>query len=136
MVQLEHEIASKSTSERKPTGPESVDYFEEETSPILPSDGIKISESDVKHHNVEESPSNSKSSGVEVVNKDSAQEEADDVELGGFFLEDAPSNEIMPPNILELQKQEKIKKLSEKKNVEKLAGIWKMVSLCAAFYGV
>ncbi|KAF7842782.1 DExH-box ATP-dependent RNA helicase DExH7, chloroplastic isoform X1 [Senna tora] len=121
-LQHEHEIASKSTSERKPSGSESADCFEKEipfdaevsSTIILPSDGITVDERDVKHQN------------VEVVKKDSAQEEADDVELGGFFLEDAPSSEIFPSDILEIQKQEKIKKLSEKKNLEKLAGIWKM----------
>lgn len=140
-IQHEHEIASKSTSERISTGPEAVDCCEEETlsgaevysTVILPSDGITVDESDVKHHNVEENPANSDLSGVQAHRKDSAQEEADDVELGGFFSEDAPSNETLPSDILELQKQEKIKKLSEKKNLEKLDGIWKMVSLYATF---
>ncbi|KAJ4717401.1 putative ATP-dependent RNA helicase [Melia azedarach] len=53
------------------------------------------------------------------------EDESDDVELGGFFLEDAPSCEVLPPEILELQKQEKMRELCSAKNLEKLEGIWK-----------
>lgn len=55
------------------------------------------------------------------------EDESDDVELGGFFLEDAPSSEVLPPEILELQKQEKMRELCSAKNLEKLEGIWKKV---------
>ena len=49
--------------------------------------------------------------------KDSAQGEVGDIELGGLFLEDASPSEILPPDILKVQKQEKIRRLSEKNNV-------------------
>lgn len=58
--------------------------------------------------------------------KRAAKEESEDVELGGFFSEDAPSNDGLPPEVLKLQKQEKMKLYNEK-NLEKLDGIWKKV---------
>ncbi|XP_028762861.1 DExH-box ATP-dependent RNA helicase DExH7, chloroplastic isoform X2 [Neltuma alba] len=133
-AQHELEIAFRSTSEERSSGPGPADCTKEETpcepegypTVILSSDEIIADKSDAKQHNVKENPSNSDISGAQVVRKDSAEEEADDVELGGFFLEDAPSNEMLPSDILEIQKKEKIKKLCEKKNLEKLDGIWKM----------
>lgn len=98
---------------------------------ILPSDGAAINGSDVENHSVEGDLT--KSCLPEVyVEKDSAQGEAGDIELGGFFLEDVPSNEIHP-DILKAQKLEKIKRLSEK-NLDKLDGIWKKVNLLATFH--
>ncbi|KAI9107308.1 hypothetical protein K1719_021696 [Acacia pycnantha] len=133
-AQHELEIASKPTSEGRSSGPKPVDCAEEETScepggysnVILPSDEITVDKSDAMQDHVKENPANFDMSGAQVVRKDSAEEEADDVELGGFFLEDAPSNEMLPSDISEMQKQEKIKKICEKKNLEKLDGIWKM----------
>uniref|UniRef100_A0A2C9V5D8 RNA helicase n=1 Tax=Manihot esculenta TaxID=3983 RepID=A0A2C9V5D8_MANES len=52
-------------------------------------------------------------------------DDARDVELGGLFFEDAASNEALPPEVLELQKKEKMRELSSGKNLEKLDGIWK-----------
>nr|XP_027190710.1 DExH-box ATP-dependent RNA helicase DExH7, chloroplastic isoform X2 [Cicer arietinum] len=89
---------------------------------ILPSDGAAINGSDVENHSVEGDLTKSCLPEVHV-EKDSAQGEAGDIELGGFFLEDVPSNEIHP-DILKAQKLEKIKRLSEK-NLDKLDGIWK-----------
>ncbi|KAL4654864.1 hypothetical protein ACB092_01G411400 [Castanea dentata] len=57
--------------------------------------------------------------------KPPTEEESDDVELGGFFSEDATSNDVLPPEVLKLQKQEKMRKLYNEKNLEKLDGIWK-----------
>ncbi|GFY88556.1 RNA helicase family protein [Actinidia rufa] len=48
-----------------------------------------------------------------------------DVELGNFFLEDASSSDIIPPEVVNLQKKEKVRELSSEKNLEKLEGIWK-----------
>ncbi|KAI4298953.1 hypothetical protein L6164_032458 [Bauhinia variegata] len=131
-LQYGNEVASNSASQIRSTASESCDFSKEETpcytegnsATILPSDETTIDETDVKHDSLEETSVSSSSLGVQVVEKGSA-EEAGDVELGGFFLEDAPSNEILPPDILKVQKQEKIRKLSEKKNLEKLDGIWK-----------
>lgn len=55
------------------------------------------------------------------------EDDAGDVELGGLFFEDAASNEALPPEVLELQKKEKMRELSSGKNLEKLDGIWKKV---------
>ncbi|KAL5787272.1 hypothetical protein ACOSP7_004221 [Xanthoceras sorbifolium] len=52
-------------------------------------------------------------------------DESEDVELGGFFLEDAASSDTLPPEILKLQQREKMKELCSDKNLEKLDGIWK-----------
>ncbi|XP_057446913.1 DExH-box ATP-dependent RNA helicase DExH7, chloroplastic-like [Lotus japonicus] len=60
------------------------------------------------------------------VERDSAEGEGGDIELGGLFMEDEASNEKLASDILKAQKQEKIKRLSEeKKSLEKLDGIWK-----------
>ncbi|KAG9147531.1 hypothetical protein Leryth_007315 [Lithospermum erythrorhizon] len=53
-----------------------------------------------------------------------SEEEVQDVELGGFFLEDDASD-VVPPDLLELQKKEKLRELSSGKNLEKLEGVWK-----------
>lgn len=135
-AQHELEIASKSTSEGKCSGSEPVDCVKEDaqcdpggySTVTLPSDEITFDKNDARQHDVKENPANSDMSSAQAVRKDSVEEEADDVELGGFFLEDAPSNEMLSSDILEMQKQEQIIKLCEK-NLEKLDGIWKMVSL-------
>ncbi|KAJ1400427.1 P-loop containing nucleoside triphosphate hydrolase [Sesbania bispinosa] len=128
-IEYEHEISSNSASERASTGHEPFDCFKEKTPSdaegfILPSDGTSVNASDVEHHSMDENLAKSCSPVVDKGN-DSAEGDVGDVELGGFFLEDVPSNEILPPDILKLQKQEKIKRLSEKKNLDKLDGIWK-----------
>ncbi|KAG5229327.1 ATP-dependent RNA helicase [Salix suchowensis] len=52
-------------------------------------------------------------------------EESEDVEIGNIFLDDASSNDVLSPEILELQKREKKRELCSEKNLEKLDGIWK-----------
>uniref|UniRef100_A0A6N2M934 RNA helicase n=1 Tax=Salix viminalis TaxID=40686 RepID=A0A6N2M934_SALVM len=52
-------------------------------------------------------------------------EESEDVEIGNFFMDDASSNDVLSPEILELQKREKKRELCSEKNLEKLDGIWK-----------
>jgi ATP-dependent RNA helicase DHX29 len=59
--------------------------------------------------------------------KPAVEEESEDVELGGFFSEDTVSNDVLPPEVLKLQKQERMRKLYNEKNLEKLDGIWKKV---------
>ncbi|XP_022748669.1 DExH-box ATP-dependent RNA helicase DExH7, chloroplastic isoform X3 [Durio zibethinus] len=49
----------------------------------------------------------------------------EDVEIGDFFLEDTSVNDALPPEVLKLQKKEKMKELYSEKNLEKLDGIWK-----------
>ncbi|XP_057466071.1 DExH-box ATP-dependent RNA helicase DExH7, chloroplastic-like isoform X1 [Actinidia eriantha] len=53
------------------------------------------------------------------------EEGSGDVELGNFFLEDASSSDILPPEVVNLQKKEKVRELSSEKSLEKLEGIWK-----------
>ncbi|KAM7478823.1 hypothetical protein LguiA_027036 [Lonicera macranthoides] len=53
------------------------------------------------------------------------EEESGDVELGNFFLEDASSAEVLPPEVVKLQKKEKMRELLSGKNLEKLEGFWK-----------
>lgn len=131
---IEYEqISSDSTSERasivhEPSIEKTPRDAEGSSVIILPSDGAAIVESDVEHNSVNLAMSYLPAVHAE---KDSAQGEAGDIELGGFFLEDVPSNEILPPDILKAQRLEKIKSLSEKKNLDKLDGIWKKASLLA-----
>lgn len=133
---LEYEqISSNSTCERASTSHEPLEKTpcdaEGYSVIISPSDGTAINGNDVEHHSTKENLAKSCLLAVHV-EKDSAQGEARDIELGGFFSEDVASNEILPPDILKVQKQEKIKRLSEK-NLDKLDGIWKKVSLLATF---
>ncbi|THG03149.1 hypothetical protein TEA_001716 [Camellia sinensis var. sinensis] len=53
------------------------------------------------------------------------EEESGDVELGSFFLEDVLPGDVLPPEVVELQKKEKMRELASGKNLEKLEGIWK-----------
>ncbi|KAF8411855.1 hypothetical protein HHK36_004414 [Tetracentron sinense] len=52
-------------------------------------------------------------------------EEPEDVELGNLFSEDASSNGMLPPEVLKLQKKEKISQLSSGQTLEKIDGIWR-----------
>ncbi|XP_076947486.1 DExH-box ATP-dependent RNA helicase DExH7, chloroplastic isoform X2 [Bidens hawaiensis] len=54
-----------------------------------------------------------------------ADEDSGDIELGDMFLEDSSSGQVLPPEIMEMQKKEKMKELTSEKNLEKLEGIWK-----------
>ncbi|KAJ4966079.1 hypothetical protein NE237_017928 [Protea cynaroides] len=51
-------------------------------------------------------------------------EEPGDVELSGLFSEDASSG-ALPPEIVEMQKKEKIAQMFSGQNLEKIDGIWK-----------
>ncbi|KAL6964433.1 RNA helicase [Sarracenia purpurea var. burkii] len=53
------------------------------------------------------------------------KEESKDIELGDFFLEDASSGEVLPPEVVNLQKKERMRELQSGKYLEKLEGIWK-----------
>ncbi|KAL9451593.1 hypothetical protein AB3S75_013205 [Citrus x aurantiifolia] len=57
--------------------------------------------------------------------QEKTEDEPADVELGGFFSEDALFGDNLAPEILELQKKEKMRELCSDKNIEKLDGIWK-----------
>lgn len=59
--------------------------------------------------------------------QEKTEDEPADVELGGFFSEDALFGDTLAPEILELQKKEKMRELCSDKNIEKLDGIWKKV---------
>ncbi|KAL9309993.1 DExH-box ATP-dependent RNA helicase DExH7 [Arabidopsis thaliana] len=62
------------------------------------------------------------SSGQDLVASD---EDSEDVELGDTFFEEIPPSEISPHELLELQKEEKMRELRSEKNLGKLDGIWK-----------
>lgn len=57
---------------------------------------------------------------------DALDRESDDAELGDFFLEDS-SDQVLPPEVLEIQKEEIMRELCSEKNLAKLEGIWKKV---------
>lgn len=59
--------------------------------------------------------------------RDALDRESDDAELGDFFLEDSPSDQVLPPEVLEIQKEEIMRELCNEKNLAKLEGIWKKV---------
>lgn len=58
-----------------------------------------------------------------------ADEDSGDIELGDMFLEDSSSGLVLHPEIVEMQKKEKMKELTSEKNLEKLEGIWKKVNI-------
>ncbi|KAK7292527.1 hypothetical protein RIF29_08309 [Crotalaria pallida] len=132
-LQHEHEIVSNSASLRASTGHEHLDCSKEQSpcddeegflASVLLSDGAAVDGGVVEHHRMDENLAKT-SLPVLHVEKDCAQSgEAADIELGDFFLEDVPSNEMLPPDILQVQKQEKIRRPCEK-NLDKLEGIWK-----------
>lgn len=67
--------------------------------------------------------------------KGALEDESGDVELGNFLFEDASTNEVIPSEVVKLQKKEKLKELSSGKNLEKLEGIWKKVGFhCNVFF--
>lgn len=85
-----------------------------------------VMEADMDCCGSKEFPMKSSSSSY-IEEKHDSKVESEDVELGGFFLEDAPSNDGLSPEILKLQAREKIRKLFDEKNFKKLDGIWKKV---------
>ncbi|KAF4374954.1 hypothetical protein G4B88_004705 [Cannabis sativa] len=56
-----------------------------------------------------------------IKDKDSAEEESPDVELGDFFSEDGPQNESLSLEVQKLQQKEKMREMLSDKNLEKLA---------------
>lgn len=52
-------------------------------------------------------------------------EDSEDIELGDMFLENSSSGQVLHPEIVELQKKEKMKELTSEFFLEKLEGIWK-----------
>ncbi|XP_024015493.1 DExH-box ATP-dependent RNA helicase DExH7, chloroplastic isoform X2 [Eutrema salsugineum] len=60
--------------------------------------------------------------GQELVASD---DNSEDLELDGIFLEDVPPSEASPHELLELQKNEMMRELRSEKNLGKLEGIWK-----------
>lgn len=68
----------------------------------------------------------SSSSGQDLVASDG---DSEDVELGNTFFEEIPPSEASPHELLELQKEEKMRELRSEKNLVKLDGIWKKVTL-------
>lgn len=93
------------------------------------ADEITVDRIDEEHCSSIHFPVNSTLSSELAQGKIIAEEESIDVEIGNFFLEDGPSGEVLPPEVLELQKRERMREISSEKNLEKLDGIWKKVVL-------
>ncbi|KAL6494488.1 hypothetical protein OROGR_031288 [Orobanche gracilis] len=85
---------------------------------------VEVDEDKVCSSGSHDSSTDTASLSIPVQNGD--EMEAVDVELGDFFVEDdGTSNQNLPPEILELQKKEKMKELCSGKNIEKMHGVWK-----------
>lgn len=65
------------------------------------------------------------STSITVKEKEASDEEPDNTELGSFFAEDDPSNEVLPPEVLKIQNKGKARRVPTGKDLEKLEGIWK-----------
>lgn len=81
----------------------------------------------VEISNSKEHPIKPISSSVVTEEKVVPEDDSGDLELGGFFTDDAVSNDALSPQIVELQKKEKLREFCSAKNLEKLEGIWKKV---------
>lgn len=86
-------------------------------------DESRVGGNNLESFNFKESPSEPIPSDLPV--QEEKGEDSGDVELGGFFLEEAA--EVLPPEVLEMQKKKKMRELFSEKNLEKLDGIWKKV---------
>lgn len=91
---------------------------------ILHSDEATDGGNDLEGCTSKEYPDASTSSTAPVQEKFSSEAVSEDVELGDFFIEDA-STDVLPPEVQEIQKKERMKDLRSEKNIEKLEGIWK-----------
>ena len=99
-----------------------------------PSNAEDVVESKVE--NVDESCSPKDISEESVsTDKGAVEDESGDIELGNLLFEDSLPNEVIPSEVMKLQKKEKIRELSSGKNLEKLEGIWKkVVFVCNVFF--
>ncbi|KAL1539169.1 RNA helicase [Salvia divinorum] len=62
---------------------------------------------------------------ISMQNGDALDENSGDVELGDFFSEDISLDQVLPREVLEEQKRERMRELCSEKNLEKMEGIWK-----------
>ncbi|KAL3627873.1 hypothetical protein CASFOL_028288 [Castilleja foliolosa] len=83
-------------------------------------DGKEVSSSGAHDNSIDTA-----SLSIPIQNGDALERESSDVELGDFFLEDSSTSNQLLPEILELQKKEKLKELCSEKNIGKMEGIWK-----------
>lgn len=90
--------------------------------PMTPEDNGTVTENFSEDVSIQGVPLSVPSQDGSVVDDDSG-----DIELGDMFLEDSSSGLVLHPEIVELQKKEKMKELTSEKNLEKLEGIWKKV---------
>lgn len=66
-------------------------------------------------------------SSAPIDNESALEGDSEDVELGNFFTEDASARDVLPAELLDLQKKERHRELYSEKNFGKLEGIWKKV---------
>ncbi|KAI3755191.1 hypothetical protein L1987_54986 [Smallanthus sonchifolius] len=91
----------------------------------IESDVVQVGPQDNEAITENRSTTQGVSSSVPCQDGSVADEDSGDIELGDTFLEDSSSGQVLPPEIVELQKKEKMKELTSEKNLEKLEGIWK-----------
>jgi len=72
------------------------------------------------------------STSITVKEKEVLDEDLDNTELGSFFVEHDPSNEVLPAKVMKIQNKGKARSVPTGKDLEKLEGIWRKVllSLC------
>ncbi|KAL7119617.1 hypothetical protein ACP275_02G073900 [Erythranthe tilingii] len=86
---------------------------------------VEVDQERVDSSRSHECPTDSTSVSISAQHEDASERESGDVELGDFFLEEDTSGSVLPTEVLELQKREKMKELCSEKNLEKMEGIWK-----------
>ncbi|CAN0878558.1 DExH-box ATP-dependent RNA helicase DExH7, chloroplastic [Linum grandiflorum] len=98
---------------------------EDSSLPIWPAEGSPVHENNIVCSSYTEAPSRPVSSNALDQKKDDLGNVSEEEDLGGFFSEDSTPKELMAAEVLELQKNERMKELCSGKNLEKLDGIWK-----------
>ncbi|GFQ01628.1 ATP-dependent RNA helicase dhx29 [Phtheirospermum japonicum] len=86
---------------------------------------VEVDEKEVSSSGSHDNSTDTASLSIPIQNGDALESESGDVELGDFFLEDGGTSNQISPEILELQKKEKMKELCSEKNIEKMEGVWK-----------
>ncbi|XP_057764372.1 DExH-box ATP-dependent RNA helicase DExH7, chloroplastic-like isoform X1 [Salvia miltiorrhiza] len=86
---------------------------------------VQLDQMGLDSSNLHEHSSGTASVSINMQSGDALDEKSDDVELGDFFLEDGSLDQVLPHEILEEQKREKMRELCSEKNLEKMEGIWK-----------
>ncbi|XP_047960360.1 DExH-box ATP-dependent RNA helicase DExH7, chloroplastic isoform X2 [Salvia hispanica] len=87
--------------------------------------GVQLEQTGLDSSDLHEHSSESAPVSISMQNGDASDEKPDDVELGDLFSEDISLDQVLPREVLEEQKRERMRELCSEKNLGKMEGIWK-----------